>query len=218
MHFHFHPHSGHGHEHEHGRHGHNHEHEHGHEHGRGHRCHERAGRPGIHPDLPFGGGGRRERVFASGDLKFAVLHLLADKPAHGYEIIRRMGELAGGDYAPSPGTIYPTLAMLEDLGWVVSAPQEGGRKEYRISADGRARLEEEREAVERILAHLERVKSRAHGRRPPEVLRAMENLKTALRLRLGGADADTALARRVSEILDRAAVEIERCQGEGSPR
>ena len=179
--------------------------------GRDHRF-ERPGHPDIRSDLPFGGGGgRRERIFASGDLKFVVLHLLAQKPAHGYEIIKAMGDLVGGDYTPSPGTIYPTLTMLQDIGWIISATQDGGRKEYRISAEGQARLEEQREAVERILAHLGQVRNRAHGRRLPEIMRAMENLKMALRMRLGDDLPDPAVARRISEIIDRAAVEIERC-------
>jgi DNA-binding PadR family transcriptional regulator len=142
-------------------------------------------------------------------MKFVVLHLLGQKPAHGYEIIKALGELVGGDYTPSPGTIYPTLAMLEDLGWVVSTPRDG-RKEYRISAEGQARLEEQREVVERVLAHLAHARNHAHGRRMPEVMRAMENLKMALRMRLGDGVPDPAVTRRVSEIIDHAAVEIER--------
>jgi DNA-binding PadR family transcriptional regulator len=179
---------------------------HGH-HGREH--FEHACHPRIHSEFPFGGG-KRERIFASGDMKFVVLHLLGQKPAHGYEIIRALGELVGGDYTPSPGTIYPTLTMLEDLGWVVSTPQDG-RKEYRISSEGEARLEEQRAVVERVLAHLAHVRDRAHGRRVPEVMRATENLKMALKMRLGGDAPDPALARRIAEIIDRAAVEIERC-------
>ncbi|MDR1934373.1 MAG: PadR family transcriptional regulator [Candidatus Accumulibacter sp.] len=167
----------------------------------------------MHADFPFAhGGGKRERIFASGDMKFVVLHLIGQKPAHGYEIIKALGELAGGDYAPSPGTIYPTLTMLEDLGWIVSDLQDGGRKAYRISAEGQTRLEERREAVERVLAHLAHVRSRAHGRRLPEIRRALENLKMAVRMRLGDDDLpDPAIARRISEIIDHAAVEIERC-------
>ncbi|MDR0578183.1 MAG: PadR family transcriptional regulator [Candidatus Accumulibacter sp.] len=145
-------------------------------------------------------------------MKFVILHLLGQKPAHGYEIIKAMGELVGGDYTPSPGTIYPTLNMLEDLGWIASSLRDGGRREYRISAEGQARLEEQREAVERVLAHLAHVKSHAHGRRTPEIMRAVENLKTALRIRLGDDIPDPAVTLRISEIIDRAAVEIERCQ------
>jgi DNA-binding PadR family transcriptional regulator len=167
--------------------------------------------PRVRPDFPFGGGGgRRERMFASGDLKFLVLHVIGQKPAHGYEIIKAIDELVGGDSTPSPGTIYPTLTMLEDLGWIASNPQDGGRKEYRISAEGQTQLEEQREVVERVLAHLAHTKNRAHGRRVPEVMRAMENLAMALRMRLGNETPDPAVARRISEIVDRAAVEIER--------
>jgi DNA-binding PadR family transcriptional regulator len=176
-----------------------------------HRCeyeHRHAEPPEIRPKFPFGGG-RRERIFASGDMKFVVLHLLGQKPAHGYEVIKALGELVGGDYTPSPGTIYPTLTMLEDLGWVVSTPQDG-RKEYRISAEGQARLEEQHEVVERVLAHLAHTRNHAHGRRMPEVMRAMENLKMALRMRLGDGVPDPAAIRRISEIIDRTAVEIER--------
>ena len=172
----------------------------------------------VRPDFPFGGGGKRERIFASGDLKFVVLHLIGEKPAHGYEIIKALGELAGGDYAPSPGTIYPTLSMLEDLGWVVSTPYDGGRREYRISAEGQARLEERREDVEHVLAHLAHVRSHAHGRRIPEIMRAMENFEMALRMRLGDDVPDPAVVRRIAEIIDRAAVEVERCLKEGETR
>lgn len=118
---------------------------------------------------------------------------------------------AATTHTPSPGTIYPTLTMLEDIELDRPRALEGGRKEYRISAEGRANSEEQREAVERILAHLEQVRNRAHGRRLPEIMRAMENLKMALRMRLGDDLPDPAVARRISEIIDRAAVEIERC-------
>jgi DNA-binding PadR family transcriptional regulator len=166
----------------------------------------------IRPDFPFGGGGeRRERIFASGDLKFVILHLIGQKPAHGYEIIKALGELAGGDYAPSPGTIYPTLSMLEDLGWIVPTQHDGGRKEYRISAEGQVQLEARRETVEHVLAHLKHVRSRAHGRRVPEIMRAVENFKMALRMRLENDVPDPDVARRIAGIIDRAAVEIEHC-------
>ncbi|MDR0441013.1 MAG: PadR family transcriptional regulator, partial [Candidatus Accumulibacter sp.] len=58
--------------------------------------HHHFGHMHAHPGFPFGGGGgRRERIFASGDLKFVILHLLGRKPAHGYEIIKAMSELVG---------------------------------------------------------------------------------------------------------------------------
>lgn len=171
--------------------------------------------PCVRPDFPLGGGaggGKRERIFASGDLKFVLLHLLAQKPAHGYDLIRALSELVGGDYSPSPGTIYPTLAMLEDLGWITATPDGNGRKEYVLSSDGRQQLDVQQAEVDRVLTHINHHKSRAHARRIPEIVRAMENLKTALRMRLGDDIPEQALTRRISEIIDRAAVEIERTE------
>lgn len=184
------------------------------------RCHapengDHRGRPCVRPDFPFGGGaggGKRERIFASGDLKFVLLHLLAQKPAHGYDLIRALSELVGGDYSPSPGTIYPTLAMLEDLGWITTTPDSNGRKEYMVSPEGRQQLDVQQAEVNRVLTHIDHHKSRARARRIPEIVRAMENLKTALRMRLGDDIPEQALTRRISEIIDRAAVEIERIE------
>lgn len=197
-------------------HGHGHRHEYRHEcgHGRGrHTFHgaEGGGETWIHADFAYGGGGgRRERKFGSGDLKLVVLHILASQPSHGYEIIKAVGELVGGGYAPSPGVVYPTLTLLEDLGFAAGAQQDGGRKEYRITPEGQAHLDQEREALDRILARMGQFRSRAHGRRFPEIVRAMENLKMALQMRMSAEEADAALARRISEIIDRTAVEIER--------
>lgn len=174
--------------------------------------HNRHGHPSVRADHPFGGGGRRERLFGSGDLKFVVLHLVAQKPAHGYEIIKALSELVGGDYSPSPGTVYPTLAMLEDLGWVTATPDANGRKEYLITADGKQQLAAQQADVERVLTHIGHLKSRASARRIPEVMRAMENLKTALRLRFGDEALEPDLARRIADIIDRAAVNIGRIE------
>ncbi len=176
-----------------------------HEHGECHR------HPSIRADHAFGGGGgRRERIFASGDLKLVALHLLAQKPGHGYDLIKSLSELVGGDYSPSPGTIYPTLTLLEDLGWVTSLQDGSGRKIYAISGDGKAQLETEKENVDRILAHLSHCRARANARRVPEIVRAMENLKLAMRMRFGDSAPDPVVTRRVAEIIDRAATEIDR--------
>ena len=192
-------------------HHHPHRHHHAHSSCEHHDHHDdRHGHPCVRAEHPFGGGGRRERLFGSGDLKFVVLHLVAQKPAHGYEIIKALSELVGGDYSPSPGTVYPTLAMLEDLGWVSATPDANGRKEYVITAEGRQQLAAQQTDVERVLTHIGHLKSRAHARRIPEIMRAMENLKTALRLRFGDEAPEQEIARRVAEIIDRAAVEIER--------
>jgi len=181
----------------------------------GHDAHHKHRKHREHPcaraDHPMGGGGgRRERIFASGNLKLVALHLLAQKPGHGYDIIKSLSELVGDDYSPSPGTIYPTLAMMVDLGWVTAEQDGNGRKNYRITAEGQAELEEKKDEIESILAHLSHCRSRAHARRVPEIVRAMENLKLVLRMRFGDSLPDPAITHRIAEIIDRAAVEIER--------
>ena len=78
---------------------------------------------------PFGGG----RMFDQGHLKFVILRLLDEKPRHGYEIIKEIEDRFGGMYSPSPGTVYPTLTMLEDLGYARARPEESGKKIYEIT-------------------------------------------------------------------------------------
>ncbi|MDQ7820970.1 MAG: PadR family transcriptional regulator [Armatimonadota bacterium] len=97
----------------------------------------------------MGFGPFRERLFGKGDLKVLILDLLKDRPMHGYDIIRSLQEQFGGFYAPSPGAVYPTLQMLEDMGYVTSSQQDG-KKVYAITDEGRRFLTERQEAVEDI--------------------------------------------------------------------
>ena len=73
---------------------------------------------------------RRERMFEAGGLRLLALHLIAQQPSHGYDLIRAVGELVGGDYQPSPGTMYPPLSVLVDMGHVTATEAAGGRKQY----------------------------------------------------------------------------------------
>jgi DNA-binding PadR family transcriptional regulator len=110
-------------------------------------------------------GGRRGRVFDHGDLRLVVLQLIAEKPRHGYEIIKAVEELVGGAYSPSPGVIYPTLTMLEDLGHATVTEQDG-KKLHALTDQGRAYLEENRPAVEALQARMAQIAgSRAKTRR-----------------------------------------------------
>ena len=158
-----------------------------------------------------GPGGRRGRMFDGGDLKLLVLQVLSRQPSHGYEVIKAIGEQVGGDYSPSPGTIYPLLTMLEDLGLAEAAATEGSRRQYALTEAGRAHLAEQAEALARIEARLAHTRDQARARRVPDIQRAMENLKTALRLRFDGdTPPDEATVRQIAEAIDRAAVEIGR--------
>src|SRR5579862_832198 len=107
-----------------------------------------------------GGGGRHRgrwrggRMFEQGDLKYVILRLLEEKPRHGYEIIKELESRFGGSYAPSPGTVYPTLTMLEDLGFARVVPEEGGKKIYEITDEGRKYLAEHSTTVDDIFARI----------------------------------------------------------------
>src|SRR5215831_18041163 len=102
-------------------------------------------------DWPFGrfgrGCGGGERFFGRGDLKYVILELLKEQPRHGYDIIRALEERARGMYRPSPGSVYPTLQMLEDLGYVTSTQQEG-KKVYSITDEGRRYLTEQQSTID----------------------------------------------------------------------
>ncbi len=82
------------------------------------------------------GGGRRQR----GDIRTALLALLADEPGHGYDLITRLDERSGGSWRPSPGSIYPTLQLLEDEGLARSVERDGKRV-YELTDEGRAEAE-----------------------------------------------------------------------------
>jgi DNA-binding PadR family transcriptional regulator len=100
----------------------------------------------------FGRGwGRRPpgRVFEKGDLKYVILELVQEKPRHGYEIIRALEERFAGFYAPSPGAVYPTLQLLEDLGYVAAAQQDG-KKIYTLTDAGREFLGGREEVLREI--------------------------------------------------------------------
>jgi DNA-binding PadR family transcriptional regulator len=164
---------------------------------------ERGERPGHH------GGRRGGRMFDHGELRLVVLALIAEQPRHGYEIIKAIEERLAGSYSPSPGVIYPTLTMLEELGQATVA-EAGGKKQYAITEAGQAVLSENRAAVDAALARIQAVGTLRGSSGAPQILRAMENLKLALRLRMDRGPLTEAQLRLVAEALDAAAVAVER--------
>jgi DNA-binding PadR family transcriptional regulator len=133
-----------------------------------------------------------------------VLHLISEKPRHGYEIIKAIEDLAGGAYAPSPGVVYPTLTLLEELGQV-TAVTEGSRKSYAITPAGTEALAAEQDTLKAILLRIAAAQPREAA---APVIRAMENIKTALRLKLGR-DTTPEQNRKIADVLDAAARQIE---------
>jgi DNA-binding PadR family transcriptional regulator len=157
-----------------------------------------------------GRGGRLGRVFDHGDLRYVLLHLIAEKPRHGYELIKAIEEQFGGAYSPSPGVIYPTLTLLEELGYVRPESAEGTRKLFSITTEGTAFLNANRPLVDAILGRMAEV-SRAYGGGPaPEIRRAANNLRLALSIRLRRGPLEPAQVRTIVDALDRVAGEIER--------
>jgi DNA-binding PadR family transcriptional regulator len=102
------------------------------------------------------GRGRAGRLFEQGDLKYVILRMLEEKPRHGYDIIKELETRVGGAYVPSPGTVYPTLTLLEDLGFARVVPEEGGKKIYEITDEGRKHLAEHSTTVDDIFERISR--------------------------------------------------------------
>jgi len=176
--------------------------------------HHRAERPhhggGLFEERGRGaGGGRGARMFEQGSLRLVILHLLQEKPRHGYEVIKAIEQLVGGDYSPSPGVIYPTLTLLEELAYAAVEAENGGKKLYRVTAEGLVFLEEHRAGLELVLKRME-LKKRASGSESPELRRAIQNFKLALHTRLGKGELDQQQLHAIIDIIDHAAVAIER--------
>ena len=185
----------------------------------GHGHHHCSVARGEHEDgLSGGGRGHRGgrgggRVFGHGGLRFVLLQLIADKPSHGYELIKAIEERLGGSYAPSPGVVYPTLTLLEEMGYLsVDTADGSGRKSYSITDSGREFLAANREMADAMMARMSGGVDGAgpRGGRPPQVTRAIENLKLAMRMRLTGAPLTDQQAHEFAAVLDAAAQQIER--------
>ncbi|WP_315758448.1 MULTISPECIES: PadR family transcriptional regulator [unclassified Bradyrhizobium] len=163
------------------------------------------GRRGGREEFGRGGGGR---FFGPGDLRSLLLWLIGEKPRHGYELIKAVEQLIGGSYSPSPGSVYPILNLLEDMGQIEAASAEGGKKLFAITDAGRQALKDDEAAIEGLLSRLRIMARTMGGMRPPEqVLQTVQTLKMALKMhRQGWSDAE---AKRVSDILTRAIAEIQ---------
>ncbi len=158
-----------------------------------------------------GRGRRGSRLFDYGELRLLILGLIAEHPSHGYELIKIIEETSGGAYSPSPGVIYPTLTWLEDMGYAVVEQGPTGRKQYSATDEGRSFLEANKAAAEDIKARSVAAEGAQRPSGPPPVVtRALENVRTAMRLRLRAGDLTDEAAQTIADALDTAAREIER--------
>jgi len=183
----------------------------------------RGGRRGFRRGAPGFMGGFGAGDFPGGrkldaiDIQLVILALLAERPVHGYELIKTLEERSGGFYSPSPGVIYPALTYLHDIGFA-SVEQQGTRKLYSITPEGEAHLAANKTTAEAILDTLSRIGGRmdqvreafagvgeADAGASDELHRARHELKHALRRKHGS---DLEEAKRIAAILDRATAEI----------
>ena len=173
-------------------------------------------------DSDWGGSGRgrrgRRRVFEPGELRLVLLKLIADQPRHGYDLIRAIEEMTHGTYAPSPGVVYPTLTMLQDMGLIeeTKAGKDAPRKAFAITADGKDHLAERAEEVDALLARLADMGDDQRKAGGAPIKRAVGNLLSALWHRVTRDEVDEQTLHDIAAILDEAAQKIERLKS-GDP-
>jgi DNA-binding PadR family transcriptional regulator len=152
----------------------------------------------------------RRRMFEGGELRLVLLKLIADQPRHGYDLIRAIEELTGGEYAPSPGVIYPTLTLLQDMGLIEEAAGEGPRKNFGATAEGRDYLDQRTEEVEALFERLRDLQPSQHAAGASPLWRAMRNLGVAIRHRVGRGNLTEETLYEAAALIDELAQKIER--------
>lgn len=160
-----------------------------------------------HHQRGMGGGGRGPRMFDSGALRYIVLQLIAEKPRHGYEIIKELETRIGGGYAPSPGAIYPLMAMLYDMGHVTIS-HEGNKKLHSITPEGQAFLDENRAMVDALMGRLSDGGPSRGDARHDDLRAVMHELKAAVVMRARDPHAPAGRREQIAAILRRAGAEI----------
>jgi DNA-binding PadR family transcriptional regulator len=147
-------------------------------------------------------------MFDRGDLKYVILELLRDRPMHGYEVMRDLEDRSSGCYSASPGSVYPTLQLLEDEGYVRSE-QENGRKIYSITDEGRAFLDQNRDRVEDILERVAGFARHFSDSAMSDLTRSFVKLAQASFEQAVRRPGDADSLSRLREILERAVREVE---------
>ena len=157
------------------------------------------------------------RKLSSADLQLVLLALLAEQPAHGYELIRMLEQRSAGFYVPSPGMIYPALTYLDEIGQAAVAA-DGNRKLYSLTEAGRSHLEAKRAQADMILDALARIGGRMDqvreafagvGDPDPQAADALHRARHALKhalMRTRGAGPEE--TTRIARILEMATAQI----------
>jgi DNA-binding PadR family transcriptional regulator len=157
-----------------------------------------------------GEGRGRRRMFDGGELRLVLLHLIAESPRHGYDLIREIEELTGGAYAPSPGVVYPTLTLLDEMGLIGEQATEGSKKRFAVTDAGRAHLAERRADADALIARLKELGAHRKRSDGAPIRRSMQNLRVALSERLSRGEFSEETLHDIAELLDEVARKIER--------
>jgi DNA-binding PadR family transcriptional regulator len=145
-------------------------------------------------------------MFQKGDFKYIILDLLKDKPRHGYEIMRALEERFHGFYVPSAGTVYPTLQLLEDMGYVKPSELDG-KKVYSITEEGIRFLNEREQVMKNIKDHFKSWWCVDNRRELRDTWHELRDLAHLMGRKIRQANPEKII--RVREILSRTAKEIE---------
>jgi len=175
----------------------------------------RGGRRGPFGSEWLGGGerpmgGRRARMFDGGELRLVLLKLIADAPRHGYDLIREIEALTAGAYAPSPGVVYPTLTLLDEMGLIEEQQSEGAKKRFAATNAGRAHLSDHAEQVAAMIARLHALGAQRERVDAAPIRRAMGNLKVALGATFAREEVSRERMHEVAAMIDELAQRVER--------
>lgn len=154
----------------------------------------------------FFGGGRRRSSFQKGDLKYVILDLIKDTPRHGYDIIRELEEQSYGFYKPSPGVVYPTLQMLDEMGYASASEQEG-KKVYKITEEGRRFLTKQKDIADGVRSQMKHKWSFKNIGKMAMVMKEYHSLENLLGHGLRSLDADK--MERIRDVLSKTYYAIE---------
>jgi DNA-binding PadR family transcriptional regulator len=153
----------------------------------------------------------RDKSFQKGDMKYVILDLLKEKPRHGYEVIRELGEMSHGLYSPSPGAVYPTLQMLEEMGYA-EATERDGKRIYTITKEGLKFLEERKDSADEVRSQIKHKWSFKNIGKMAGMMKEYHSLENLLGRALRDQDAEK--MQKVRDVLKDAYKEIEAIMAE----
>jgi DNA-binding PadR family transcriptional regulator len=147
-----------------------------------------------------------------GEIRYLVLDAIKERPRHGYEVIQHIEERAGGTYRPSPGVIYPTLQMLEELGHAAVVEQEG-RKAYAITDAGRADLAQNERSVSDFYDRFEEEPWESYADDIADVMRGLGRLMRTFRIAVRRSRMTPETMRAIKKVVEDAMASIEEVLG-----